>query len=98
MKIFGHPGPKLDQAVAWVKTLGGRIEKGTIYKGPIKKFAEFGIFVEIAPGQDGLVHVSNIPKSRQNTFATAMKVGEIVTVEVVDYDEATGRIRLKLNE
>lgn len=98
VKIFGHPGPKLDQAVAWVKTLGGRIEKGTIYKGPIKKFAEFGIFVEIAPGQDGLVHVSNIPKARQHSFASAMKVGEIVTVEVVDYDETTGRIRLKLNE
>ncbi|MBA3954017.1 polyribonucleotide nucleotidyltransferase [Candidatus Dependentiae bacterium] len=98
VKIFGHPGPKLDQAVAWVKTLGGRIEKGTIYKGAIKKLAEFGIFVEIAPGQDGLVHVSNLPKARQNNFAASMKVGEIVTVEVVDYDETTGRIRLKLNE
>ena len=57
-RIFGHPGPKLDAAVGWVKTLGGQIERGTIYQGKVKKIAEFGIFVEIAPGVDGLVHVS----------------------------------------
>jgi polyribonucleotide nucleotidyltransferase len=98
VKIFGHPGPKLDQAVAWVKALGGQIERGAIYKGKVRKLADFGIFVEIAPGQDGLVHISNMPKKRQSNFMTTMKVDEPVTVEVVDYDETTGRIRLKLIE
>jgi polyribonucleotide nucleotidyltransferase len=96
VRIFGHPGPKLDEAVHWVKTLGGHIEKGTIYKGPIKKIAEFGVFVELVPGVDGLVHVSNMPKSVSADFGRSMKTGDVVTVEVVDYDPSTGRIRLKL--
>lgn len=95
-KIFGHPGPKLDQAVKWVKTLGGVIEKGTIYEGRIKKIAEFGAFVEIAPGVDGLVHVSLMPKDLQANFQKTLKPEDQVTVEVVDYDPSTGRIRLKL--
>ncbi len=96
VKIFGQPGPKLDMAVKYVKTLGGRIEKGTIYEGPIKKVAEFGLFVELAPGVDGLVHVSNMPRSVSHDFGKTMHSGDIVKVEVVDYDPSTGRIRLKL--
>lgn len=98
VKIFGHPGIKLDQAVAWVKTLGGLIEKGTIYQGRIKKLVDFGIFVEIAPGQDGLVHVSALPKNRQTNFLATMKVDDPVTVEVLEYDKATEKIRLKFIE
>ena len=50
------------------------IETGTIYQGRIKKIAEFGIFVEIAPGVDGLVHVSLMPKDlRASTFQKTMK-------------------------
>lgn len=96
VKIFGHPGPKLDQAIMWVKTLAGQIEKGMIYTGKIKKLAEFGIFVEVAPGQDGLVHISGLPKKLQSNFQTAVKVDDIIKVEVIDYDESSGRIRLKL--
>ncbi len=96
VRIFGHPGPKLDMSVLWVKTLGGQIERGTIYKGRIKKIAEFGIFVEIAPGVDGLVHVSAMPKPLAAEFMKVMKPEEPVTVEVIDYDPSTGRIRLKL--
>ena len=96
VKIFGHPGPKLDMAVKYVKTLGGAIERGSIYDGPIKKVAEFGIFVELAPGVDGLVHVSNMPGSLSRDFGRTMNSGDIVKVEVEDYDPSTGRIRLKL--
>jgi polyribonucleotide nucleotidyltransferase len=98
VKIFGHPGPKLDTAVGWVKVLGGMIDRGAIFTGRIKRLADFGIFVEIAPGLDGLVHISNLPRNRQNDFQKSMKVEDIVTVEVVDYDEQTGRIRLRLIE
>ncbi len=96
VKIFAHPGPKLDLAVNWVKTLGGQIEKGAIYQGRIKKLAEFGVFVELVPGVDGLVHVSALPRDKAANFMTTMKVEEPVTVEVLDYDPSTGRIRLKL--
>lgn len=96
VKIYGQPGPKLDQAISWVKTLGGAIEKGTIYQGRIKKFAEFGMFVEIAPGTDGLVHISAIPKDKQADFAKYFDPNKPLTVEVADYDPSNGRIRLKL--
>lgn len=98
VKIFGHPGPKLDTAVGWVKVLGGMIDRGAVFTGRIKRLAEFGIFVEIAPGLDGLVHVSNLPRHLQSNFLKSMKIEDIVTVEVVDYDEQTGRIRLRLIE
>ncbi len=95
VRIFGHPGEKLDKAVHWVKTLGGAIERGAEYEGPIKKIAEFGIFVELVPGVDGLVHVSNIPRE-VGDFSKTMKPGDRVKVSVLDYDPSTGRIRLKL--
>ncbi len=96
VKIFGHPGEKFDNAVNWVKTLAGKIERGTRYHGTVKRLADFGIFVEIAPGVDGLVHISTIPRSEQETFMKKIKPDDQVTVEVLDYEPETGRIRLKI--
>ena len=98
VKIFGGPEANIPMAVNWVKTLGGLIEQGTIYEGPIRKVAEFGLFVELVPGVDGLVHISNIPKHKQRNFAQEYKVGDVVKVEVLEYDESNGRIRLRLIE
>ncbi len=98
VKIFGIPGAAIDHAVKWVKTLTGQITRGEIYTGKIRKVADFGMFVELVPGQDGLVHVSNLPKSVQKTFGRVYKVNDVVTVEVLDYDEVTGRISLRLKD
>jgi polyribonucleotide nucleotidyltransferase len=96
VKIFGGPEADLEKAVNWVKTLAGQIEPGSIYEGQIKKIAEFGLFVELVPGQDGLVHVSNIPRDVQRAFMQHYKVGDMVRVEVLEYDQLSGRIRLRL--
>ena len=96
VNIFGHPGPGMDLAVSWAKILGGLIEKGAIYPGKVKRIAEFGIFVELAPGQDGLVHISMIPRDQQHTMSKDFPLDMPVTVQVLDYDEVTGRIRLQL--
>lgn len=96
VKIFGQPGPQLDLAVSWVKVLGGLIDKGSIYKGIVRRITDFGLFVELAPGQDGLVHISMIPKSMQSNLPKYFPPDKEVTVEVLDYDTGTGRIRLKL--
>ncbi len=96
VKIFGHPGPKMDMAIEWVKVLGGKIEAGTIYHGKVKRVAEFGLFVELVPGVDGLVHISAIPKQKQTNLAKEFPINEPVTVQVMEYDESNGRIRLKL--
>lgn len=96
VKIFGQPGEKLDMAVSWVKALGGSIERGTRYNGKVKRIAEFGIFVEIVPGLDGLVHVSTIPRAEQATYMQRIQIGQPVVAEVIDYDPSTDRIRLKI--
>lgn len=96
VKIFGKVGPGLDQAVAWVKVLGGQIERGMKFQGTVKRVAEFGLFVEIAPGLDGLVHVSTVPRQEQSAFAERFPVGATAPVEVLDYEQETGRIRLKV--
>lgn len=98
VKIFGGLDADIDMAVNWVKTLAGQINSGTIYHGKIKRLADFGLFVELVPGLDGLVHVSNIPRDKQRTFLRDYKVDDMATVEVLEYDESTGRVRLRLIE
>lgn len=96
VKIFGHPGPLLDQAVSLVKVLSGQIDVGARFTGLIKRLADFGLFVELAPGLDGLVHISTVPRNQQAEFMKQYKEGETATVEVLDYDKVSGRIRLKI--
>ena len=54
------------------------------------------MFVELVPGFDGLVHISNIPRDMQRNFMQTFKLNDDVKVEVLDHDEATGRTSLKL--
>lgn len=96
VKIYGGPDANIDLAVRWVKTLAGQIEKGAIFEGKVRRLVDFGIFVELVPGLDGLVHVSNIPRDLQRTYLQAIKVNDVVKVEVLDHDEATGRTSLKM--
>ena len=98
VKIFGGPDADLDLAINWVKTLAGQIEIGSHYSGKIRRLAEFGLFVELVPGQDGLVHISAIPRHKQKNLGQFYKIDDVVDVEVMDYDKATGRIRLRLLE
>jgi polyribonucleotide nucleotidyltransferase len=98
VKIFGQSNKNIEQAERWVKTIAGQIERGARYKGTVRRQAEFGLFVELVPGQDGLVHISNIPKAKQKSFVRDYPVGQEVEVEVVEYDSETGRIRLRLIE
>lgn len=96
VKIFGGPDADTQRAINWVKTLAGEIEAGTIYEGKIRRFADFGMFVELVPGLDGLVHVSNIPKNMQKSFARDLKIDDIVKVKVLEHDQTSGRTSLKL--
>ncbi len=96
VKIFGGPEADAQGAVRWVKTLAGQIAKGDLYSGKIRKLVDFGMFVELVPGQDGLVHISNIPREQQRTYMRDFHVEDQVTVEVLDADEVTGRISLRL--
>ena len=96
VKIFGGADAKTDLAIRWVKTLVGQIDPGAIFEGKIRRTADFGVFVELVPGVQGLAHISNIPRDKQKTFMKEYKMNDIVKVEVLDYDDATGRISLKI--
>ncbi len=96
VKVFGGVDAKTDVAIRWIKTLVGQIPKGDIFEGTIRRIADFGLFVELVPGVQGLVHISNIPRSKQRDFAREYKTDDVVTVEVLDYDDVTGRISLRV--
>lgn len=98
VKVYGHPGPKMDQAESWVKILGGKIETGKVYTGLVKRVADFGVFVELAPGHDGLMHISNIPREMQKTLAKEFPIDSVIDVKILDYDASTGRTSLKFVE
>ncbi len=96
VKIFGQAGPTLNRAIIWVKTLAGQIEAGSVYSGTVRRVTEFGLFVELVPGKDGLVHISAIDRSKQKTLAQDFPIGMSLKVQVAEYDKEQDRIRLKL--
>lgn len=98
VKIFGQPGPKLERAVSLVKVLSGQLDIGAKFTGAVKRVAEFGFFVELAPGLDGLAHISSVSRKEQETWLSKYKEGDSVLVEVMDYDKVSGRVRLKIIE
>lgn len=95
VKIFGSPESKLDYAVMWVKVLAGQIKPGMVFDGEVKRLTDFGIFVGLVPGVDGLLHISNIPKDKQKDMEKDYRPGDIIKVEVAAYEPETGRIKLK---
>ncbi len=95
VNIFGHPGPKMEQAINWVKILAGQIEVGRVYDVKVQRIVEFGVFVELAPGQVGLIHISLIPRSQQQELEQHYPIGSPMRALVTDHDTMSGRIRLK---
>ena len=86
-----------DRAVAMVKWLTEEAEVGKIYKGTVKKIVDFGAFVEILPGTEGLLHISQLAKERVNKVTDILKEGDEVMVKVLEMDKQ-GKIRLSRKE
>lgn len=93
---------KGEKAIDWIKNITREIKAGEVFDGRIRKIANFGIFVELLPGQDGLLHVSEILPSqgfgRNNSFLLLkekFKLGQIIKVRVISIDEE-GKMRLSL--
>lgn len=94
VKIFSKDQESADGALGWIKGLVGDLDVGSEFNGTIRRFTEFGIFVEVAPGRDGLVHISTIPKNAQRDVERNYKAGDKLKVKVTAYDKDSGRIRL----
>ena len=83
----------MQKAVDWVHRLTAEAEVGKIYKGVVKKIMDFGAFVEILPGTDGLVHISQLAPERVQRVRDVLNEGDEVMVKVLEVDK-TGKIRL----
>lgn len=83
-------------AIARIQELTADVEVGHDYIGKVVRITEFGAFVNILPGRDGLVHVSQIADERVSNVADYLRVGDNVKVRVLGIDESNGRIRLSI--
>jgi len=85
------------KAVEMVQRIAAEAEIGKIYKGTVRKIVEFGAFVEILPGTDGLVHISQLAPERVRRVSDVLKEGDEVMVKVLEIDRQ-GKIRLSRKE
>jgi polyribonucleotide nucleotidyltransferase len=83
-----------EQAKAEVEALGAEIKVGAIYEGKVVATKDFGAFVELVPGTDGMCHISELADGYVKSVTDVVKIGDVVKVKVIDVDDATGKIRL----
>ena len=91
--IASPDGASLDAAKAEIELLLKEPEPGEIYEGKVTRIMNFGAFVEILPGKEGLIHISKIAKERIDKVEDVLHVGDEVKVKVVEIDDQ-GRINL----
>ena len=97
VSIFAPDGNALRRAQAMVQELTQEAELGKLYTGKVKRITDFGAFVEIFPGTDGLVHISHLAEARVNRVEDVVAEGDEILVKCIDIDP-TGRIRLSRRE
>src|SRR3954463_7777721 len=94
--IYATEGTKANEAVAAIEALTKEPEVGDTYTGKVVKTTQFGAFVELKKGTDGLLHVSNVGPGRVGHIEDVMSRGDVLDVVVQEVDKARGRIGLKL--
>jgi len=97
IKIAASDQADADAAIEKIKQLTANVEVGKIYQGKVARIVDFGAFVTVLPGKDGLVHISQIAEERVNDVNEYLKVGDIVPVKVLEIDRQ-GRVRLSMKE
>ena len=91
--ITGVDEAGVNKAVDWIKGITREVQVGEVFQGKVVKIMDFGAFVEILPGTDGMVHISKFVKDRINSVSEVVKEGDIIPVKVMSVDEL-GRINL----
>jgi polyribonucleotide nucleotidyltransferase len=93
VRIYGHGAGSLDEAIRMIHDLTGEPEVGKIYRGTVASVKEFGVFVRLFEGIEGLVHVSELAEGRVSDPARVASPGDAMVVAVLGVDEQ-GKIRL----
>ena len=97
IKIASSDLAAAEEARKRIEQITSDAEVGVIYNGTVKKIMDFGAFVEILPGKDGLVHISQICEERVENVSDKLSEGDVVKVKVLEIDRQ-GRIRLSMKE
>ena len=97
VRIYGENQAAAEKALSMVEGITAEAEVGQLYTGKVNKIVDFGAFVNILPGTDGLVHISQIAEERVNNVSDYLQEGQEVTVKVLDIDNR-GRIKLSIKE
>jgi polyribonucleotide nucleotidyltransferase len=88
---------QLEKAVQWIRDLTHEVAAGEMYRGKVVRIMDFGAFVELLPGQDGLVHISELAPYRVAKVTDVVNIGDEVPVKVIEIDEL-GRTNLSLKQ
>ena len=94
--IFSTDGESMQKALDWIKGICAVPEAGTTYHGKVVSILEFGAFVEILPGKEGLLHVSEIAWTKTDKVEDVLKVGDEIDVKLLEIDAKTGKMRLSM--
>ncbi|HBC17505.1 MAG TPA: polyribonucleotide nucleotidyltransferase [Alcanivorax sp.] len=97
VKIYGETREKAEEAVRRVEEITAEAEVGAIYEGKVTKVVDFGAFVAIMPGTEGLLHISQIAEERVEKVSDYVNEGDLIKVKVLDVDQR-GRIKLSMKE
>ena len=97
VKVFGQNAAARDAAIEMIQAITAEAEVGEIYTGIVARIVDFGAFVTILPGKDGLVHISQIAEERVENVTDYLSEGQEVQVKVLDVDQR-GRIKLSMRE
>ncbi len=92
--VFADNEESINKALARIKGIVAVPEVGTVYKGKVKSILNFGAFIEILPGKDGLLHISEIEWRRLNKVEEVLKEGQEIEVKLIDVDKKTGKLKL----
>jgi len=85
------------KASEWIQNITREVAVGETFTGKVKRIMNFGAFVEILPGQEGMIHISKLANHRVNKVEDVVKIGDMVSVKVIEIDEQ-GRINLSLKD
>ena len=94
--IFGVDKASMDAALQRIKDICAVPEAGQVYHGKVVSILEFGAFIEILPGKEGLLHVSEIAWTKTDKVEDVLKVGDEVDVKLLEIDSKTGKMRLSM--
>ncbi len=94
VEIFGEDKESMEKAFDWIKGITAVPQVGEVYKGKVVSILDFGAFVQILPGKEGLLHISEIDWKKIDKVEDELKIGDEVDVKLLEIDSKTGKMRL----